>query len=130
MAVKDVLFEPVRKTQDATHFKAVVGPDGSTGYEPCSPGEPDAFEATLMSLADAGYSKQVLPPKITMGDFNRVRRRNRVHAHAAAPRCRGYATGGGGARGAAQVLLRARPTVSPGDLEVHTRFTREFGEKG
>lgn len=29
-----------------------------------------------------------------------------------------------------RVLLRARPTVSATDLEVHERFTREFGEKG
>jgi vacuolar protein-sorting-associated protein 4 len=28
VAVKDVLFEPVRKTQEATHFKAVAGPGG------------------------------------------------------------------------------------------------------
>jgi vacuolar protein-sorting-associated protein 4 len=30
----------------------------------------------------------------------------------------------------AQVLLRARPTVAKADLEVHERFTREFGEEG
>jgi vacuolar protein-sorting-associated protein 4 len=30
VAVKDVLFEPVRKTQEATHFKAVLGPNGET----------------------------------------------------------------------------------------------------
>jgi len=29
-----------------------------------------------------------------------------------------------------RVLLRARPTVSVADLETHTRFTKEFGEKG
>ena len=29
-----------------------------------------------------------------------------------------------------RVLLRARPTVSTADLETHTRFTKEFGEKG
>ena len=28
VAVKDVLFEPVRKTQEATHFRAVAGPKG------------------------------------------------------------------------------------------------------
>ena len=27
--MKDVLFEPVRKTQEATSFKAVAGPQGS-----------------------------------------------------------------------------------------------------
>ena len=98
--VKDVLFEPVRKTQEATHFKAVAGPEpGQTCYEPCSPGDPAAFAATLTSLADAGHSAAVMPPKITRADFDRV-------------------------------LMRARPTVSTSDLDVHTRFTKEFGEKG
>lgn len=29
-----------------------------------------------------------------------------------------------------KVLARQRPTVSKGDLEVHERFTKEFGEEG
>ena len=72
VAVKDVLFEPVRKTQEATHFKAVAGPGGATLYEPCSPGDPAAFAATLTSLADAGHSAAVSPPRITRADFDRV----------------------------------------------------------
>ena len=36
-AVKDVLYEPVRKTQEATHFMTVVAPDGSQHFTPCSP---------------------------------------------------------------------------------------------
>jgi vacuolar protein-sorting-associated protein 4 len=28
------------------------------------------------------------------------------------------------------VLLRARPTVAAADLELHEKFTREFGEEG
>ena len=99
VAVKDVLFEPVRKTQEATHFKAVQGTAGETFYEPCSPGDAAAFAATLMSLSEGGHSAAVRPPCITRVDFDRV-------------------------------LLRARPTVSPDDLEVHKRFTEEFGEKG
>lgn len=99
VAVKDVLFEPVRKTQEATHFKAVAGDDGKTAYEPCSAGDPAAFAATLTTLAEAGHSAAVAPPRITRPDFDRV-------------------------------LLRARPTVSVKDLELHTRFTKEFGEQG
>ena len=53
--VKDVLFEPVRKTQDAQHFKAVEGPDGTPGwFEPCSPGDPAGFCATLDDLDKRG----------------------------------------------------------------------------
>eukprot|EP00887_Chlorella_sp_A99_P006851 scaffold2.g6851.t1 len=83
VVVKDVLMQPgvadgfvqVRKTQDATHFKKVRADDKEM-LEPCSPGEPGAFQATL------------------------------------------------------QVLLRARPTVSPSDLQSYEQFTKEFGEEG
>jgi len=99
--VKDVLFQPVRKTQEATHFRTALGagPNGLDAYIPCSPGDPGAFAATLDGLDQAGYSKNVLPPPITRGDFERV-------------------------------LARARPTVSESDLQVFKDFTREFGEKG
>lgn len=94
----------MRKTQEATHFRAVPPPSPGVGgggdcYEPCSAGAPGAFPATLASLADAGHAAAVLPPRITRPDFDRA-------------------------------LLRARATVSPGDLEVHARFTREFGQEG
>lgn len=48
--VKDVLFEPIRKTQDATHFKYVTV-DGKQMIEACSPGDQEAFPATLQILA-------------------------------------------------------------------------------
>ncbi|EFN55151.1 hypothetical protein CHLNCDRAFT_134244 [Chlorella variabilis] len=100
VVVKDVLMQPVRKTQDATHFRR--GKDPETGkdiLEPCSPGDAGAFEATLQSLADKGMAQLVHPPKITFRDFEKV-------------------------------LLRARPTVSQADLETYTKFTSEFGEEG
>jgi len=97
--VKDVLYEPVRKTQEATHFMTVAAPDGSQAFVPCSPGHPQAWESSLEQLASLGYGEQVTPPKITVNDFRKV-------------------------------LLRARPTVAQKDLEVHERFTQEFGEEG
>lgn len=72
VVVKDVLMEPVRKTQEATHFKSVMGPDGATMFEPCSPGEASAFPATLTQLAEQGKATQVHPPKISMRDFEKV----------------------------------------------------------
>ena len=75
--VKDVLMQPVRKTQDATHFKRLTLPDGSLGLEPCSPGDPGAFAATLQSLADGGRAAEVVPPNITMRDFQKVLTRAR-----------------------------------------------------
>ena len=97
--VKDVLYEPVRKTQEATHFKTVPQPDGTEHYVPCSPGDPAAWPCTLETLADKGYAANVHPPKITKNDF-------------------------------VKVLLKARPTVAKADLEVHEKFTAEFGEEG
>ncbi len=90
-------MEPVRKTQEATHFRQVPGPDGGVMYEPCSPGEKNAVCTSLTELAEQGKATQVHPPKITMSDFRKV-------------------------------MLRARPTVSPGDLVVFENFTKEFGE--
>ena len=99
VVVKDVLMQPVRKTQDATHFKKVRIDGGEEMLEPCSAGEPGAFAATLQTLADRGLAERVHPPTITYRDFEKV-------------------------------LLRARPTVSPNDLQSYLQFTQEFGEEG
>mmetsp|Transcript_42512 Transcript_42512/g.51618 ORF Transcript_42512/g.51618 Transcript_42512/m.51618 type:complete len:438 (-) Transcript_42512:464-1777(-) len=77
VVVKDVLFQPVRRVQEATHFKAIQDAEGKTIYEPCSPGDPGAFEATLEQFATNGCSEQVMPPKICKGDFERVLTRAR-----------------------------------------------------
>ena len=109
VCVKDVLFEPVRKTQDACFFRwdkrVNVGMSpGGPGAEdddvlvPCSGGDRGAFEATLTTLP-AEHASKVMPPGINFRDFEKV-------------------------------LLRARPTVSEDDLKVYERFTAEFGEEG
>ncbi|KAK2076201.1 Protein SUPPRESSOR OF K(+) TRANSPORT GROWTH DEFT 1 [Prototheca wickerhamii] len=72
IVVKDVLMQPVRKTQDATHFKQVRGEDGAVLLEPCSAGDAGAFPATLQTLADQGKAQMVHPPKITYRDFEKV----------------------------------------------------------
>lgn len=59
VVVKDVLMQPVRKTQDAVCFKRVRGEGGQEMYEPCSPGDPGGFPATLQTLADAGKASLV-----------------------------------------------------------------------
>ncbi|PRW44343.1 vacuolar sorting-associated 4-like [Chlorella sorokiniana] len=100
VVVKDVLMQPVRKTQDATHFRQTSDPQtGKVVLEPCSPGERGAFAATLQTLADQGKAGMVHPPKITFRDFEKS-------------------------------LLRARPTVSPDELKTYEKFTAEFGEEG
>nr|XP_018681124.1 PREDICTED: protein SUPPRESSOR OF K(+) TRANSPORT GROWTH DEFECT 1-like isoform X2 [Musa acuminata subsp. malaccensis] len=93
--VKDVLFEPVRKAQDAMFFCKTS--DGM--WMPCGPKQPGAVQTTLQELAAKGLGTKILPPPITRNDFEKV-------------------------------LARQRPTVSKADLEVHERFTKEFGEEG
>ncbi|PPS04267.1 hypothetical protein GOBAR_AA16382 [Gossypium barbadense] len=95
VCVKDVLFEPVRKTQDAMFFYKT--PEDM--WMPCGPRQPSAVQITMQELAAKGHAAQILPPPISRSDFDRV-------------------------------LARQRPTVSKGDLEVHERFTKEFGEEG
>jgi vacuolar protein-sorting-associated protein 4 len=48
--VKDVLFEPVRKTKDATHFKNIDA-GGKQMIEACSPGDKPNFETSLAKIA-------------------------------------------------------------------------------
>ena len=110
VCVKDVLFEPVRKTQDACFFRwdkrANVGMSPAKGNEsesddvlvPCSGGDQGAFEATLTTLPP-DHAGKVMPPGICFRDFQKV-------------------------------LLRARPTVGAEDLKEYERFTAEFGEEG
>lgn len=95
VCVKDVLFEPVRKTQDAMFFFKT-----SNGmWMPCGPKQSGAVQISMQELAAQGLAAQILPPPISKTDFDKV-------------------------------LARQRPTVSKGDLEVHERFTKEFGEEG
>uniref|UniRef100_A0A2P2LQC0 Vacuolar protein sorting-associated protein VPS4 n=1 Tax=Rhizophora mucronata TaxID=61149 RepID=A0A2P2LQC0_RHIMU len=95
VCVKDVLFEPVRKTQDAMYF--VKTPNGM--WVPCGPKQAGAIQITMQELAAQGLAAKILPPPITKTDFDKV-------------------------------LARQRPTVSKADLDVHERFTSEFGEEG
>jgi hypothetical protein len=57
--VKDVLFEPVRKTQDAMHFKKVTTKEGEEMWMPCGPREPNAKQTTMIELASAGLAAKV-----------------------------------------------------------------------
>lgn len=95
VCVNEVLFEPVRKTQDAMFF---IKTSDDT-WVPCGPRHPGAIEITMQDLATQGQAEKILPPPISRTDFDKV-------------------------------LARQKPTVSKSDLELHDRFTREFGEEG
>jgi len=100
--VQDALMEPVRKVQEATHFKRVSAPDRQNPsimkhdyLTPCSPGDPDAIELTWVDVK----SDELLEPQLCMKDF-------------------------------LSALRNARPTVSKDDMEKQERFTKEFGQDG
>nr|XP_043616476.1 protein SUPPRESSOR OF K(+) TRANSPORT GROWTH DEFECT 1-like [Erigeron canadensis] len=95
VCVNEVLFEPVRKTQDAMHF---IKTSDDT-WVPCGPRHPGAIEISMQDLATQGQASKINPPPISRTDFDKV-------------------------------LAKQKPTVSKSDLEVHDRFTREFGEEG
>ena len=52
--------------------RKIRGPDGQDAFIACSPGEPQAFEASLASLADRGLAAHVQTPLISMRDFEKV----------------------------------------------------------
>jgi SpoVK/Ycf46/Vps4 family AAA+-type ATPase len=65
--VRDALMQPVRKVQQATHFRKVRGLHPQTQVEtdlwlPCSPGEPDAVEKHWTEI-DGPSLKE---PEVTM----------------------------------------------------------------
>ncbi|KAK3321694.1 P-loop containing nucleoside triphosphate hydrolase protein [Apodospora peruviana] len=64
IAVQDALMQPVRKIQQATHFKKVMV-DGTEKLTPCSPGDPEAIEMTWESVE----SEKLLEPLVEKKDF-------------------------------------------------------------
>mmetsp|Transcript_22169 Transcript_22169/g.36730 ORF Transcript_22169/g.36730 Transcript_22169/m.36730 type:complete len:431 (+) Transcript_22169:107-1399(+) len=68
VVVRDAIMEPIRKLQDATHFKRGKDSEGHDGWVPCSPGDPAAQEMTLMQIKP----EELHTPDVTMDDFLKV----------------------------------------------------------
>ncbi|CAI9768575.1 unnamed protein product [Fraxinus pennsylvanica] len=86
VCVKDVLFEPVRKTQDAMFF--IKTANGT--WMPCGPKQPGAIQISMQDLAAEGLASKIIPPPISRTDFDKVLARQRptvskadldVHVH-------------------------------------------------
>lgn len=102
IVVRDAMMQPVRKVQQATHFKTVTGPSPTDPnvimddlLTPCSPGEPGALEMTWMQVP----GEKLLEPVVNMTDMLRS-------------------------------LATSKPTVNAGDLKKFEDFTRDFGQEG
>ncbi|KAK0660798.1 P-loop containing nucleoside triphosphate hydrolase protein [Cercophora samala] len=64
IVVQDALMQPVRKIQQATHFKKVML-DGKKRMTPCSPGDPEAIEMTWEGVE----GEELLEPVVEKKDF-------------------------------------------------------------
>lgn len=102
IVVRDALMQPVRKVQQATHFKVATAPDRNDPTKmrndyltPCSPGTPGAIEKNWMDVD----GDKLLEPQVDMNDMIRA-------------------------------LANCRPTVGPEDLAQHVDFTEKYGQEG
>eukprot|EP00923_Selenidium_pygospionis_P013816 GHVN01023859.1.p1 GENE.GHVN01023859.1~~GHVN01023859.1.p1 ORF type:complete len:437 (-),score=80.22 GHVN01023859.1:315-1625(-) len=102
IALRDVLFQPVRKCENATHFKRVRAKNPHTGnmemfWCPCSPGDPDPSKKEMTFMEVPG--KELLPPPLCLWDFETV-------------------------------MASARPSVRSEDLLKYGQWTNDFGTAG
>lgn len=96
------MMQPVRKVQQATHFKLARGPSPQDPNKieddlltPCSPGDQGAREMTWMQVP----GEKLLEPVVDLADMLRS-------------------------------LATSKPTVNSADLKKFEDFTRDFGQEG
>uniref|UniRef100_I1NK38 Vesicle-fusing ATPase n=1 Tax=Oryza glaberrima TaxID=4538 RepID=I1NK38_ORYGL len=68
VCVKDALFQPVRKTQDAKFF---IKADDDT-WTPSEQSQPGSIQTTMQELASKGLAAKILLPPISKIDFDEV----------------------------------------------------------
>ena len=73
VVVRDALMQPVRKIQQATHFKWVQRDDGAYCWKPCSPGDEGATEMTWQDID----TDELYEPELTVKDFVKSLKTNR-----------------------------------------------------
>lgn len=78
VVVRDALMQPIRKIQQATHFKTVTV-DGAEKVTPCSPGDDGAREMSWLNIG----TDELQEPELTIKDFIKAVKNNRptVNAH-------------------------------------------------
>ncbi|CAI5759749.1 unnamed protein product [Candida verbasci] len=74
VVVRDALMQPIRKIQQATHFKKVIDEiDGKEKLTPCSPGDKAAKEINWMNIE----TDELKEPSLTIKDFIKSIKSNR-----------------------------------------------------
>ena len=102
IVVREALMIPIRKVQNATHFKMATGPSPtdpdtvvSDLLTPCRPSDSGAQEMSWMTVP----GDKLLEPRVGLGDFLKS-------------------------------LQNTRPTVNSADLKQFEKFTSDFGQEG
>lgn len=78
VVVRDALMQPIRKIQQATHFKPVLNDDNEEKLTPCSPGDEGAREISWQDI-DTDELKE---PDLTIKDFIKSIKNNRPTVNA------------------------------------------------
>lgn len=78
VVVRDALMQPIRKIQQATHFKEVTAEDGSKKVTPCSPGDEGAIEMNWQDIE----TDELQEPSLTIKDFIKAIKSNRPTVNA------------------------------------------------
>lgn len=73
IVVRDALMQPIRKIQQATHFKPALDEDGNERFTPCSPGDEGAREMNWMDIG----TDELKEPPLTIKDFIKAVKNNR-----------------------------------------------------
>lgn len=73
VVVRDALMQPIRKIQQATHFKPVTDENGKELLTPCSPGDEGAREMNWMDIG----TDELKEPDLTIKDFIKSIKNNR-----------------------------------------------------
>lgn len=79
VVVRDALMQPIRKIQQATHFKPVVDESGKEFLTPCSPGDDGAREMNWMDIG----TDELKEPELTIKDFIKSIKNNRPTVNSA-----------------------------------------------
>ncbi|EEQ41041.1 Vacuolar protein sorting-associated protein 4 [Clavispora lusitaniae] len=77
VVVRDALMQPIRKIQQATHFKR-VDVDGVQKLTPCSPGDAGAEEMSWLNIG----TDELKEPELTIKDFVKAVKNNRPTVNA------------------------------------------------
>lgn len=67
--IRDASYQPLRKAQNATHFKVVsMQPNGKPLYSPCPPSDPRGERKHMLDIP----GDQLTLPNITIVSFERI----------------------------------------------------------